>query len=76
MLVESLAGNRVRAKRSEMRCFLLAIDQLDAILPEKENQMGQSDLGCIADTGKHRFAIKHFSQTDSICSSDQLVVEP
>lgn len=76
VFVKLFAGNRMCSKRREMRCFLLAIDQLDAIFPEKGNQMGQSDFGCVADTANIDSPKNIFPRQIPIRAPHQLLVVP
>src|SRR5437899_6860983 len=40
------------------------------------HQVGERDLGCIADPREHRFAIKHVADADAVGAAHQFAVKP
>ena len=59
-----------------MLCVLLAIYQLDTLVPAKPNQCGKSDLGCIGHKRKHGLTKHRLAQSDAIQAADQVTVYP
>jgi hypothetical protein len=70
------AADRGGAERGQVAGFLLAIDQLDAVVSQEAHQIGQCDLGGVRAPREHGFAVEHMADAYPIKAADQFAVQP
>ena len=70
------ARNGVRTERGQMRSFLLAVDERQAVSPGKGNQPGQGDLGGISSAAEHRLAKYHAPEIDAVKAPGEFTIDP